>query len=376
MKAKSIKGKSAEEIKTELEKITGDGFNPTLAIVFLSIKQDRQAITNLLDEKGISIYGATTNGEFIDENYEQGTIAILLFDINPTYFIIQFAELKGSEDRKITAGLATEAVAKFRHPALLVTGCSLQTDIEDMLAGFTDVLGSNANIVGAMAGDDTSFTEQFVFTNGKSASRAVVTIVFDEDKIFVKGRAAHGWKAVGTEKTVTRSEGNRIYSIDNVPALDLCLKYSGLPIDAPNLTLELVTNFPLQLQRKDGTSFMRPAYKIMWEDHSLLTSGKIMEGAKVRFSLPPDFDVIEKVIDENKSMKETEVGTVDALVIYNCGGRLMTFGPLIAEEIKGMKEVWNAPLAGMFSHGEIGPTKDGSLGFHNLTTCWVALKEK
>jgi hypothetical protein len=86
MKAKSIKGKSTEEIKSELIESMSDGFKPTLAFVFLSIKQDRDAIAALLDASGIAIYGTTTNGEFIDEEFGQGAVAILLLEINPNYF--------------------------------------------------------------------------------------------------------------------------------------------------------------------------------------------------------------------------------------------------------------------------------------------------
>ena len=63
MKAKSIKGNSAEEIKTALEQGMIDDFKPTLAIVFLSVKQDRDAICKILDDAGIAIFGATGNGE-------------------------------------------------------------------------------------------------------------------------------------------------------------------------------------------------------------------------------------------------------------------------------------------------------------------------
>ncbi len=35
MKAKSIKGNSPEEIKTALEQSMADGFQPTLAVVFI-----------------------------------------------------------------------------------------------------------------------------------------------------------------------------------------------------------------------------------------------------------------------------------------------------------------------------------------------------
>jgi hypothetical protein len=376
MKAKSIKGKSPEEIQLALELACADRFHPTLAIVFLSVKQDREAICTLLDKSGIAIFGATTNGEFTDENYEIGTTAILLLDTNPKYFFIQFAELNSDVDRQTTSLLATNALTKFNNPAFLITGSSLETDIEEMVWGLTDVLGPNATIAGGMAGDDTTFTKQYVFTNGKSTERGIICLVFDQDKIMMKARAVHGWKAVGTEKTVTKSRGNRVFTIDNIPALDLCLKYSGLQIDHPNLPLELVTSFPLQLQGEKHNAVMRPAYDIVWEDHSLLTSGKFPEGSKVRFSLPPDFDVVEKVIEENKNMKKSEMAEADALLIYNCGGRLLSLGPLIGEEIKGMNEVWNAPMAGMFSHAEIGPTLNGQVRMHNLTTCWIVLKER
>ncbi|MEJ7674840.1 MAG: hypothetical protein WKF59_19625 [Chitinophagaceae bacterium] len=52
-------------------------------------------------------YGCTTNGEFIDEEYQTGTIAILLLDVNPAYFSIQFSQLDGINDRNITAKLAS-----------------------------------------------------------------------------------------------------------------------------------------------------------------------------------------------------------------------------------------------------------------------------
>jgi hypothetical protein len=375
MKAKSIKGGSPDEIQSALQQSMTDGFRPTLAIVFISIRQERSVVCKILNDAGISIYGATSNGEFINEDYEQGTIAILLLEINPEYFFIQYAELNGKDDRKIASSLATEALQKFRDPAFLVTGCNLQTETEEMIAGFTDVI-KDINMNGGMAGDDLSFTDQYVFTNNDSGSRAVLTVVFDQEKVMMKGRASHGWKPFGTSKTVTKSEGGRIYTIDNEPALDICLRYTGIPIDHPNLQMELILNCPLQLEKEQGDPVMRPGFHIFLEDHSIATFGKIPVGSKVRFSLAPDFDVIQKVVEENSNFKEAEMPEADALVVYNCSGRLLTLGPFIGQEIKGMQDVWNVPMAGMFSNAEIGRTMQGQVELHNLTTCWVALKEK
>ena len=62
MKAKSIKGKSPEEIQSALQHCKADNFQPTLAIVFISIKQDRKAVCEILSKKGIDILGATSSG--------------------------------------------------------------------------------------------------------------------------------------------------------------------------------------------------------------------------------------------------------------------------------------------------------------------------
>ena len=46
MQAKSIKGKSSAEIQSALEQCMAEGFIPTLAVVFISVKQDsfRQSV--------------------------------------------------------------------------------------------------------------------------------------------------------------------------------------------------------------------------------------------------------------------------------------------------------------------------------------------
>ena len=102
MKAKSIKGNSTEEIKNELQLSMAEGYQPTLAIVFLSIKQDHKAICKLMDEVGIAVFGCTTNGEFVDEVTEKGSVAILLLDINKKYFQIYFEEYPEKNYRKVT----------------------------------------------------------------------------------------------------------------------------------------------------------------------------------------------------------------------------------------------------------------------------------
>lgn len=380
MKAKSIRGNSPGQIKAELEKSIADGFKPTLAIVFTSIKQDRTLLCKILNDASIAIFGVTTNGEFIDEDLTNGAIAILLLDMNPAYFNIYFEEFSERNYRGTTQAIAKKAKEKFTTPAFLMSASSsMQSDAEALLAGFEDIIGEHANVFGGMAGDDFTFLEQFVFTGNHESNNGIVAIALDEDKITVKGRATCGWNAVGTPKTVTKSEGSHVYTVDNIPVLELTRKFSGLDIrsgDTVAVAIQIATSLPLQLQREKGDPVMRPGIKVNFEDGSFICQGNVPQGSKVRFSLPPDFDVVEKVIRVLDQLKATEMPEADALVVFSCAGRILSFGPMMNIEIEGVRKVWNVPMAGMFSMAELGRANNGNLEMHNLTTCCVALKEK
>ena len=377
MKAKSIKGKSAQEIQSALQESKADGFKPTLAIVFLSIKQDREAICKILDESGMAIYGATTNGEFTGEGISSGEIAIMLLDMNRGYFHIYFEEFLENNYRHTTQEIAKNALTRFEHPCFLITGSNLNTDAEELLHGFEDILGKKVNVNGGMAGDDYGFKEQFVFTNNRSSNNGIVVIAFDEDKINMKGRATSGSNAIGTIRTVTKSNGNHVYTIDDIPVLDIIIKYGGLENVTPeNFALEHSMSLTLQLQRETGDPIMRAGLVVDWTDRSYYCSGSVPQGSKVRFSLPPDFDAIEKTIKGCEELKTTEIPEADAILLFNCGGRLLTLGPLISEEIEGVRNIWNAPIAGMFSNAELARATNGNLEMHAFTACTVVLKEK
>ena len=379
MKAKSIKGRSTQEIKNALEQNIASGFKPTLAITFISKSQDIDAICEVLDKAGITIYGATTNGEFIDEATEKGSAAILLLDIEKDHFEVYLEEFPLKNYRETARNIAKKAKEKFFEPAFLIAGSHLETDAEQLLFGFEDIIGQQVNIFGGMAGDDYSFTEQLVFTNHRMSNRAVVVIAFDDNKIILKGKSTCGWKPVGTEKTVTKSEGNHVFTVDDIPVLDITAKYGGIENVTPEnegLLMELATNFPLQLQREAGDPVMRPGLVVDWADRSFYCSGSVPQGSKVRFSLPPDFNVMQKVIHATAEMKKNEIPEADALIVFSCAGRIIALGPMMSDEIEGVKKVWNVPMVGMFSNAELGRATGGNLEMHNLTTCVVALKER
>ena len=387
MKAKSIKGKSTEEIRSALEQSLSGDFKPTLAIVFLSIKQDRETISKLLDDKGIQVFGATTAGEFIDGEIEGGSIVIMLLDMNPAYFKMEFLETSKQTAFEDAKKLGITGKNAFTNPAFIIATGGISLGGEQFVEGITqgfEIAGSSAGrevtVFGGKAGDDLALQATFVFTNERNSNNAIIALIIDEDKIDVRGIATCGWNAIGTAKTVTRSEGDTVYTIDDKPALDMLMNYLGVEIkqDGNNKIVTFLSSwyYPLQLERENADPVIRTAMFANREDRSLICSGNVPQGSKIKFAMPPDFDSIDKVVEDCKSFKDNSQEQADALIMFSCVSRHLSFGVVIKEEIEQVKKIWDAPMAGFFTYGEYGKSKKGKYDYHNNACCLVALKEK
>ena len=382
MKAKSIKGNSPSEIKTVLEQSMADGFQPTLAFVFISIKQDINAVSNLLDQQGIRIFGATTGGEFINGNIGTGTIAILLLDMNPAHFMILLEDYSYKDPEVLTQMMARKAKKQFNNPSFILSvSIEMANSVgigEPILRAIESVTGADTIIWGGRAGDDFIFDETVVFSNNKSLKRGILLLVLDGDKILVKGQAASGQKPVGTEKIITKMADNWIYELDNQPATDMVMKYLGLKLtEEETIAFNPINyNIMFSVAREKGDPIIRGVGAFNWKEKAVFILASIKEGDKVRFTLQPDFEIVEEVISNAEKIKQDEMPLAEALLMFSCIGRLGQFGPMAGDEVEGIRNVFKVPMAGFFTYGEFGRTNQGNNEFHNSTCCWVVLKEK
>ena len=379
MKAKSIKGKSTEEIQSALVESMTDGFKPTLAIVFISIKQDRKAVCEILSNKSIDIIGATSCGEFIDGDYTEGAIAILLLDMDESLFKILFEEYAENEPRNVARQMGEKAIQFFNNPIFITVSSGIVLDGEKIIRGIEEAAGIESNIWGGKAGDDRMGKTTFVFTQDRSSDHGILILLIDGDKVNVKGQAISGWKGVGTPKTITKSNGLWVHTLDNQPALDMMIKYMGYKFkgkgdSSPQYDSDVTS--PLLLLREKGEPILRSQAFINWSDRSIMLNGNFEPNAKIQLTLPPDFEIVDEVVKGCEQLKETELPEADAIIMFSCSGRVVELGPMIGKEIDGIKNTFGAPMAGFFTYGEYGRAKNGNNEYHNYTCCWVALKEK
>ena len=385
MKAKTINGKTTGEIKDALEKSMEDGFGPTVAIVFISIKQSRKAVCEILHNKGIDIIGATSSGEFINGHQSEGETAIILFDINKNDYCILFEDIGERTLNDAATNMANAALQKFNKPAFILFSTIMSAsgkmiDGETLIRSIEKTVGQHVNMFGGMAGDDITFTGTYVFTYDRSTDYGMVSLILNEDKIKLYGMAISGWKPMGILRTITQSENNLIYTIDDQPALDIYMRFLGKEKSSDDDQVKFFDSigihYPFQIERDNREPMMCNPIGYSREKGALICESNVAHGSKFRFSTPPDFDIIETVINKANELKNEVQAEADALLIFSCAGRLSALGPMAQDENEGLAAVWNAPMAGFYTYGEFGRAINGKHEFHSTTNSWVALKEK
>ncbi|MCA1744934.1 MAG: FIST C-terminal domain-containing protein, partial [Bacteroidales bacterium] len=354
MKAKSIHGSSVSEIEKALSNAIEADFKPTVAIAFISVKQDRKAISKLLEAENIDVFGATSCGEFVNGTQTVGQTAVLLLELSKENYTIQFEDIVDRSLDEAVSSLADKAKQQFSKPSLIIcsTGLNQKGEFfsgEKMVTNLKQQLGSEKIFFGGMAGDDWELKGTFVFTNDQETDNGIVALVLDGDKINLKGMAITGWKPLGITRTVTKSIDNLLYEIDGKSAVELYLKYLGkedkITQENYDVFQELSFEYPFIVKRDENETVLKSAMKIDDQEKALVMDMPMPEGTKFWFTNPPDFDIVEEVIEKATELKQDSKEGADALLIFSCAGREPVLGPMVTDENEGIAEVWKTPMA-------------------------------
>mgnify|MGYP006282780913 CR=1 FL=1 len=379
MQVKTIKGHFITEFEQQLSLVQHEGFTPDLALVFCSVTQNINQLRKIFIDRNIELVGATTAGEIMDSELEEKSIVAMLMKFDrPSFQTVSFDMGETGKDIRETGNdLARNALGFYETPVTIVLSGGLKVDGEELVRGMLDYNLPGDKIFGALAGDDLQMENTYVFTNDMLTNKGVVSIIMDGANFQVAGTATTGWESIGTEKTVTRAEGNVVYSIDHIPALDIFMEYFDKPKERlveTDMIVNELSQYPLQVKRNMNYHVLRAPMLADTDRGALIFSGTVEEGARIKFSVPPGFETIETTTQEISELKQ-KLPDADALLMFSCKARHQALGPLVEEEVENIRNLWNIPLIGFFSYGEIGSTAGHTCDFHNETVSLVVLKE-
>ena len=182
----------------------------------------------------------------------------------------------------------------------------------------------------------------------------------------------HGWRRIGEPMLVTRSGGNRVYTLDGEPALDVYVERLGAraPVHANQEELARVALVhPLGLSRRAGEEQIRFIAGGDFAERSLSCIAEVPQGGLV-WIMEGD---AESVLEATDAACDDSLLALDGrpplgVLAFDCVARRGVLGDQgIRVEIERIAErAAGAPVAGLYTYGEIARTR-GISGFHNQT---------
>jgi len=273
-----------------------------------------------------------------------------------------------------------EITAKLNKPGLahiFVLSDGLRVNGSELVRGLIHDLPSGITVTGGLAGDGDRFSETLVFWDSEPAEDTIAAIGFYGEGLKIGYGSLGGWDPFGTERIITRSQGNILYEMDGQSALELYKKYLGEHACGLPATGLL---FPLSLRSgKSDHSVVRTILGINDEDKSMTFAGDMPEGSYVRL-MKANFD---RLIDgatgaAKKSVETSGMASPDLAILISCVGRKMILKQRTEEEVEGVKDILGPKtfITGFYSYGEICPFAP-SVGceLHNQTMTVTTLSE-
>ncbi len=368
---------SFSEFKTEFEHALNTvDFKPTLAFVFVSVEFPFPSLMDMFKKQHITLFGCSSGGEILFENnmnyIGEKSAVVVLTDISRASFDLHLIKRGKLSSFELGQVLGNKITASFSKPSVIIGAGGILMDGQALVEGILSKSGNQLPMFGGLAGDDARFEQTFVFTNHAISDDGAMVLVFDQNKIELTGMISSGWISLGAEFPVNRSEGNTVFEINGLPALDMYMDYLNVKEeDLPGVGIE----YPFMVKNSDGISVLRAVTGINKEQRSLIFAGSVTQGSSVSFSTSPGFEIMENTRDKIISYHDKNQ-KADLLLLFSCIARHIALGPLISTEIKLASIKWKKPLAGFFTYGEIGNNDNGHCSFYNQTFTLALLRKK
>jgi len=352
----------------------------SLLVVFCSDAYDLPLLVRSISERsgGAPLIGCSTAGEISGFGPGDASVVVTAFGGEGFSVSTALATKASGRLREASAEVAAAIahVAQRPHKVLMLLSDGLSGDQQEVVRGAYSVVGAAVPLVGGCAGDDLKMKRTYQFHGTEVVTDAVVGAAIASDSPMGIG-VRHGWRRVGEPMLVTGSADNRVYTLDDKPALDRYLDRLGAPLDARTnaaaFTRFAITH-PLGLSRRSGEE-VRFVGEANFDDRSLVCIAGVPQGGLAWFMEG----------DDNSVLEATDAACADALapldgrkplgfMAFDCIARrgVLGDGGIRREVSRISLHADGAPIAGFYTYGEIART-NGVSGFHNQTLVILAL---
>jgi len=220
---------------------------------------------------------------------------------------------------------------------------------------------------GAAATATMSYPAKVYSPVGELSTSDLIVTYLGGENFHARADVMVGWKGIGKEFTVTKSEGPVLYEVDGKPAFDLYRKYFKINTP-PGMVVAQTIEFPFCYEH-GGFFFLRCPF-ILNEDGSIVMMlNDLKVGQKIRLSFGSPEVILEEIASKLNQIAEFEP---QAISVNSCLGRSFFWGGNITNELSLFPKV--ATTNGFLTGGEILRSGDRMLIF-NETIIATSMRE-
>jgi hypothetical protein len=364
---------------------------PEFVFMFASIGYDQPSLVRAVRETtgGAPLTGCSAEGTINGDEADESGFSVVVTAISSDELRWTNGLARGLEDdgrlvgqrvaKDVRPDLSDDTVGLFVFPDGLIT-----LTLEYFIAGLEENLPSEQFLPlwGGGAGDNLNTEGRTYQYCDDEVISGGVSYALLSGKVQSAWAISHGLVPIGSERIVTRSQGNIIYEIDSKPVVEVLKEY--LPEHALvedrdwfRYAISLALCFGAPGYFKDEEYVVRGVPALRMEDGSIIVQTEVQEGTSVWFSSRDKEKMITGLDRMARQIKDQLGGAQPKLVFqFECltRGKTMLREQEKLQLLKRFRQSVDpdVPWAGFYTIGEIGPVEEHN-NQHLFTSVVLAL---
>ncbi len=383
MQLKSLVLASVDALPRHLPEL--DDFQPDLLMVFTSpSKSVCKKLYTHLKVVTPNLVGCTTAGEINHKQVLTNHIVIsaLKFSLG-SRVVVHTHSLTTVEESYDCGAKLGDKINKVDLKAVYVIAPGIMSNGASIIEGLSSTLPSQVGISGGLAADADNFAKTYVLGPSGFHPQQVVVVAFYGDNLRFRYGAFGGWRSFGPARSVSKSNENILFQLDEKPALATYKHYLG---DYASTLPASGLHFPFEVlgPKRQATGLIRTILNVDENDGSLVLGGEVLDEQYVRLMHASTDDLIDgastaiKKATDGEAFPPLDNGGEYFSLVVSCVGRRLVMGDRVQEEIEELHCHLpdNIKLTGFYSYGELCPFDNHSgCQLHNQTLSVTLLWE-
>ncbi|MEO9570029.1 MAG: FIST N-terminal domain-containing protein [Polaribacter sp.] len=360
------------KLKEPLVLVFGNRFMLESKTIYKEIKE--------IFNDGHIIFGSAS-GDISTQSVNDDSLTITAIEFEKSSFLIKTTNiLENNSSQEIDSynvgkNLITQLPKEgLKHVFVLSEGSFINGS--QLTKGMNAATQDNLLITGALCGDAARFEKTIASYNENPKAGEIIAIGLYGKSLEVTFSINGGWTPFGPERIVTKSKGNVLYELDNLPALDLYKKYLG---DKAKELPGAALLYPLNVKsEEDNNSIVRTILNIDESENSMILAGDIFENSKVQLMMTNVDNIVNAAEKAAVNASELRKKKPELAILVSCIGRKLVLDQRVEEEVEEVMEVvgQSTAITGLYSYGEIAPfIGENNCQLHNQTMTITLISE-